>query len=273
MSFGDFMEKKEQLQDTLVTLIVKYCKKYMKKKYLELDADQTGSKRVLRKFQKELTYISSWKDSKIDREYAKFRKWHVSKLEVSEQEIHDTFNNIILLSIQILTNNQHSTNVITTTLSSKDLFFKSIKRIARFYYENPSVIISDEDEDSILRDLIESLIHTFVPLQKIMSQIQEHSQRESFVSYDFNKHNSSTNGNERDEKRLVIEKQKTSSEGHGHGLEYEDHGLRYIGSDEMYNEYYESDDEGVKSKSLKEDDEKHINVPIQKKQFYKRNGK
>lgn len=253
MNYSDLVKTKQIRQDMLTGVLVSYCRKYIVKRFASLDLDENGSNRVLRTFQKDLTYIAAWSDSRVDREYEKFCKWSLRKRGISERELFDTFADIISLSIQILVNKE-----IDVKLSVKDLFFKSMKRIARHYYENPSLVKSNyRDEDGALTRLVETLIHTFVPLQDVIDFIKKNEDHDSHVSYDFN--NSERTEDTGDKVGLIVEKQKTSSDGPG---------LRYIGSEEIYKEYYHSEEEKLPV-GTNASEEKQINLKISKRPFVK----
>jgi len=254
MNYSDLIKTKQIRQDILTGVLVSYCRKYIAKRFSSLDLEENGSNRVLRSFQKDLTYIAAWSDSRVDREYEKFCKWCLRKKGITERELFDTFAEIISLSIQILANRE-----IDVKLSVKDLFFKSMKRIARHYYENPSLVTSNyRDQDGALTRLVETLIHTFVPLQDVIEFIKRNEDHDSRVSYDFNKSERTTDT--KDKVELIVEKQKNSSDGRG---------LRYIGSEEIYKEYYHSQEEEVPA-GTNASEEKQINLKISKRPFVKK---
>jgi hypothetical protein len=254
MNFSDIVEQKRALQDILVSIIVSYCRKYIVKHYTTLDLEESGSSKVLRSFQKDLTYISAWSDSRVNKEYSKFSKWCLKKRGITEQEMENMFTSVIELSTQILVNTK-----INTDVSLKDLFFKSMKRVARFYYEDPREVMSKDVVHEITAR-IESLLHTFVPIQEVMDLIRANEERNSYNSYDFDKQEASTKESE-SRRGLVVQKERTNSD--------DGHGLRYIGSEEFYKEYYHSDEEEVPVES-NASDEKQINVPIIRKLRVKR---
>jgi hypothetical protein len=251
MNISNIVEKKDQSQDILVGIIVSYCRKYIVKRFTFIEEEV--KKNILRTFQKELKHISLWSDSKIDKEYEKFCKWAFVKRDISEEKMQSLFDSIVELSTILLVKHK-----ITVHLSLKSLFFKSMKRIARFYYENPNKVMS-QDIVPDLKILIQTLVHTYVPLKEVIDLIQANADYESYISYDFNKHGD-TEESRAPSKDLIVEKQKESSEGPA---------LRYIGSEEIYKEYYQSEPEDVLVDTVASD-EKHINLPVHKKNIMRK---
>jgi hypothetical protein len=234
----EMIEKKQMYEKQIADVFKVYLQKYMKKLYDYVD-------RELKRFKKVLVDISSWNEEKITKEYNKFLKWSRKKL-IEEAELKNMLDNVIMYSIRLMIN-KYDTEVLTKLIEFEStnperFFYKCMKRVAKFVYENPESI---ETED--VNRVIISVIYEFLPIQKILRLLEVSKEPESEKSYNFNK--TFTSELESDSPQLIVEKNGTSSSKE----------LHYVPSDDIANihEYYQSDKE--------DNNEKLINIPKVKK--------
>jgi hypothetical protein len=271
---NELMRKRLENQERLVKLMDEYTRKYIKKilNYVE----DTYSSDVLKEFQKILAEIAKWNDTKKDKEYNKFLKWSLKKYNMDESSLQDILDNIILYSVKLIVN-KYDINTLMKLIEYNniellDFVYKCIKRIARHYYDNPNEIKMRERNDEKTKDMITLIIYKCIPIDKIVKLIEEQVIEEdehdtkSEVEYDFNK--TFTDTDENCNNKLVIEKEQDEDV-------KERNGLKYIPSDELYNEYYKSDKSEksgseilelqkktfTDTKETRESQEKHIAVP------------
>lgn len=227
----------------LVELLSTYATKYMRKVWNDIKHVEDGKFRL---FQKELVKVSTWSDSKKEKEYMRFAKWCMKRRSpMSENDIQCAFDNIIIDSVKLLLGKNGSYDIYDNN-DIHDLFYRCIKRFSRLYYEKPERVVDTENKKDAF-ELTKTVINSFIPLQKVLKIIEQEKSISS-VSYDFDK------SQEKDVKvNVIVEKQEASVP---EKLE-----LRYVSSDEVYKEYYQSDeDKPVKSKTKVSmvNDEKHI---------------
>lgn len=234
----EMIEKKQMYEKQIADVFKVYLQKYMTKLYDYVD-------RELKRFKKVLVDISTWNEEKITKEYNKFLKWS-GKKSIEEAELKNMLDNVIMYSIRLMIN-KYDTEVLTKLIEFEStnperFFYKCMKRVAKFVYENPESI---ETED--VNRVIISVIYEFLPIQKILRLLEVSKEPESEKSYDFNK--TFTSELESDSPQLIIEKNGTSSSKE----------LHYVPSDDITNihEYYQSDKE--------DNNEKLINIPKVKK--------
>lgn len=283
---SDLVQKKTDGQTLLAKMLASYGEKYMRHLYENIEdeylnkRESVSDKRLYREFQKYLIEVSKWSESKRKREYHKFLKWAMKRYEVTEMEIQTTLDNVVLYSVRIMLNRYDFEGVLEQVqyeaVKLEDLLYNSLKRISRFYYEQPDKTVFQSNTQhktallNSLQELVVSLIHGYIPLQPIMRIMEQHSLADSNHPYDFNKSSTSSNS-----KSAVSIKKESTSKGDknveqrdNHTGKQEDPKLRYISSDE-YNEYYHSDNEkneSPKGARLTSDDNqvKHIDVPKRK---------
>jgi hypothetical protein len=236
----EMIEKKQMYETQIADVFKVYLQKYMKKLYDYVDRD-------LKRFKKVLVDISSWNEEKITKEYNKFLKWS-GKKSIEEAELKNMLDNVIMYSIRLMIN-KYDTDVLTKLIEFEStnperFFYKCMKRVAKFVYENPQSI---ETED--VNRVIISVIYEFLPIQKILRLLEVSKEPESEKSYDFNK--TFTSESESDSPQLIVEKERESS-AIGTGTKE----LHYVPSEDIQ-EYYQSDKE--------DNNEKLINIPKVKK--------
>jgi uncharacterized protein (UPF0254 family) len=243
----EMIEKKQMYETQIADVFKVYLQKYMKKLYDYVDRD-------LKRFKKVLVDISSWNEEKITKEYNKFLKWS-GKKSIEEAELKNMLDNVIMYSIRLMIN-KYDTDVLTKLIEFEStnperFFYKCMKRVAKFVYENPETETEMFEKD--VNRVIISVIYEFLPIQKILRLLEVSKEPESEKSYDFNK--TFTSESESDSPPLIVEKERESSAqniGTGTGTKE----LHYVSSEDIQ-EYYQSDKE--------ENNEKLINIQKVKK--------
>lgn len=251
----------------LVDTVSKYCQKYMKKLYenVENSYPPESQKRVQREYQKCLLSVADWSEYKKGKEFAKFLKWCQKSKKCTEQELSDNLNLCVINTISLILN-KHSLND-TYTSSPVDLqqfVYKCLKRSSRMCYED---LEFKDLEPPAFEDIVNSLLYKQVPLKNVLEFIEKHNQNTK--EYNFDKTDT--------EKSHVKEHDGNNNADADADGEDDGQGLRYMSSDEFYNEYYNSDDSGNQEKISKKSDDslqqevKHISVPRVKKPYYNYN--
>lgn len=235
------IKTRKEYQQKLNAIFKKYFITYMKDMYID----------SLRDFQKQLFKIPSWSEEKINKELKNFIKYTVRKFDLTEEDLTKILNMIFGLYIKTITN---LFDPIEVRVPKFNVFwYKCLKRIAKFLYENPILIKTKNDNDKISLGIDESIKYTiqkFIPFKEIIN-VKHHS----IDKYNFDEKYSSHEENhdfQRNQDNLQI-----------HKID-DDNKLKYIGSDEFDNEYYHSnsekeEDELIKNKN--ENDEKQIKIP------------
>lgn len=190
----------------LKTLLALYCIKYMHTLH-KMSKNVKG-------FQKVLLGISNWNPKNVEMEYKKFLKWsNKRKINDFEKQI-KTYLQHKILSI--------SKNSFAIDIDYNKLFFKCIKRIAKIYYRNPKDIYSISKNKVI--KVIEYTIHSLIPLHKLLELVQAYDSS-SIYSYQID-----------DLDNNVTDEENCSNEICNSSIH-----LKYIPSEEFFNEYYESE--------------------------------
>jgi hypothetical protein len=235
------IKTRKEFQEKLNIIFKKYFGTFMKNMYTD----------SLRDFQKQLFKIPSWSDDKIDKEFKYFIKTINKKYDITEDDISKIFDMIFGLHIKTMTNLFEPIEVSVPQF--KIFWYKCLRRIAKFLYENPS-LIKIQNNDQIYLGIDESIkyvIHKFIPFKDIIN-----TSPPVIYKYDFNNITNDTNENEND---LQI-----------HKIDEDSNELKYIDSDEYYHSDKEKEIEKKeeKERSLNENEEKCIKIP-KKKNYYK----
>lgn len=239
------IDTKKEYQKKLNEILKKYFMKFIEKSYND----------SLREFQTKLLKIPYWSDEKIEREYSKFLKFIRDKYDLSEDELSKILNIVIGLNIKIMTSIFDEIEIEMPKISI--FWYKCLKRVCKYYYENPKIMKSDElfkNSKSYIDESIYHVLQKLIPLKHIIN-----SKKEENNYYNFNNNLGNTSettinkSNSSNKLKVTLE-----SESHSNS-----NGLQYISSDEFENEYYKSEGEGNgPSKNIKEkSEEKHIKLP------------
>jgi len=254
-SIYKLVDTKKEYQSKLNEILRKYFIRYMKKLYEKNDN--------YKDFQYELLKIPKMPSEKITKEYDKFIKYTNDKYDLSEEELIKILDIIFQLNIKIMTS---LFDEIELKIPPFQLFWlKCLKRIGKYYYENPKSAITHVDSIKI-NDSIEYIIQKYMPLKDIINST--HKQLEY---YNFDKEdtkdtkysNLNTNIDEIDQSKALDSSKNDNS-------------LNYIKSEDFENEYYNSNSN--KSIDKQESEEvKQINIPkhvyptTRRKSFKKKN--
>jgi hypothetical protein len=243
----EMIERKQLYEEQIADIFEVYLEKYINKLFDYVDRD-------MKMFKRKLVDIASWNEEKVTKEYNKFLKW-TGKKSIEEAEVKNMLDNVIMYSIRLMIN-KYDTEVIAKLVEFEStdperFFYKCMKRIAKFVYENPNSIKLEEFNQKV-KNIVVSVIYEFVPIAKIIKLLEVTKEGESEKSYDFNKTfttDEPEGAHTKPQQKLVIDKQTTTS----------DNELNYVPSEEIIKEYYQSDKED------KNENEKLINIPKTKK--------
>lgn len=253
------IDNKSKLQETLVTFLRQYHIKYIRKIHhmLEDTLEPKDKHKLLKKFQKILKDVPQWSESYVEKEYNKFLKWAKNKCRISKDEYEELCNKLISCLVKIISYSYTQ----DCTVEGQQLFYKTLKKTARFFYESPHLIQNvGKQETRQVDEIIETTIDSFVPLKDILHFLETSKDEEDVVyPYSFTKDN---------DVPLHVEKQEETDSADQTPIDP----LRYISSDEFYKEYYDSEDEKeqkqIKQQIVNDGEEKQINLPIYKKSLY-----
>lgn len=251
----DLIETKKTYQHKLTEILKKYYIKYIQKLY-----ENTVK---LRPFQEKLLKIPNWSHDKIEKEYNKFLTFASDKYDLTEEEITKILHIVYGLNIKIMVSIYDEIEVNAPKLLK--FWYNSLKRIGKYYYEHPKIMLSENDFKKTKTQIEESInytLHKFIPLKEIINSKNKQDQD----AYNFDNGLGDT---------LDTTDESLSKKNHSENLlrvtlesesdtDNDSHDLKYISSNEFENEYYLSDKENKdnKDKSKKEkSEEKHIKLP------------
>lgn len=223
-SINQLIDTKNEYQTKFNEILKKYFSRYMEK----LHSQSNNYK----DFQKRLLKITEWSPEKSTKEYKKFIDYINDKYELSEDDIVKILDIIFNLSIKIMSSTNY--NEIEWQPPKFEIFWlKCLKRIGKYYYENP--IVKGEINESI-----DYIVQKYIPLKDIINSTHKELQYYNFdnISDTIDKEQSSNRASTLDSKNSYS------------------NSLNYIKSEDFENEYYNSD----KSINADDDDEKYINL-------------
>jgi hypothetical protein len=278
------IKNKTDLENHLFNIISKYTYKYIYRIYNKQLQENGISKSLYVDFQLKLLKIAEWSEATVEKEYNKFLKWCKKKYNLKESNINKLLENIIVLSTKVLVNK--SNIYIESILENHEFlklnvfYYKYLKKVSRFFYENPK-LINDGIPPNTKKNMI-SLINDNLPMKQI-TNIIEYSNKSRLCNestpIDNDNDNDIDNDNDNDsiftnykiknvnteiKTNLIINKSDSMSE----------QSLKYVSSEDFQNEYFNEDGEDgdnkdkVKDVLSDKDPEnviKHINLPKYKK--------
>ena len=243
----DLIETKREYQKKLVEVFKKYFLKFIEKLF----------DKSLREFQEKLLKIPTWSEEKLDKEYNKFLKFVSDKYELSEDDLTKTLHIVYGLNIKIMTSICDELEVKAPKLIK--FWYKCLKRVGKYYYEHPKVMLSESDFKKTkiqIEECIHNTLQQFIPLKEIINS----KQKEPQDKYNFDNGFGDTDESSKPCKKESENKLEVTLESQSNS-----NNLKYISSDEFENEYYISDKEGdneiKKDKENNKSEEKHIKLP------------
>lgn len=253
------VEQKDRSLKTLVQIHTMFAEKYMKKLFAQIEdkeSQHTSEKVLFKKFQKKLSDIASWSDGKKDKEYQKLLVWCRKRFDISEKELEKHFDRFIQCALSILLYHHDHAEISEKLrhddfLDIKQATFKSIKRVARAYYDEPSLVYTNATQQ--LQELVSTTLHSSIPTKAILKLIEERQTDSTKAS--------SSADQDLPPAKLVVEKE--GSEQHVQ--------LRLVPSEDAYNEYYYSEDS--KEQHVSQDKKsselavKHVTLPMNNKKY------
>ena len=163
-SIHHFIKSKKEYQSKLTKILKKYLIRYISKSF----------DKSLREFQKILLKIPDWSDDKLHKEFSKFTKFTESKFDLSADDLSKILSILIGLNIKIMATITDDIEVKVPKF--KDFWYKCLKKLAKYYYENPKVMLSDlefEKTHHYVDEVINSVILKYIPLKDILSRKKE----------------------------------------------------------------------------------------------------
>lgn len=262
--FAELLELKHKLQKKMVEIFSQHLYNYFtrcfKKSVNYVD------------FQKRMLKIAEWRESKKKKSLKKFIKWCFK----NNYDIEQMFERILLTSIRTILNDAYLSEIIITKYCNSaslfdKFFYKVLKRVAQYYYENPKIDIIEDDD--YIEDVIKTTIVLYIPINKIVDMFGK-KKEDLIIQYDFNNIETSTsddissydNQERKDRKDILIEKQSDRDDDEGTML--------YLPSDEFDVEVVKQEEENKKEVDEEEKNTKHITIvknvtPYQYNQYNK----
>jgi hypothetical protein len=202
MYISEKIDTKRKIESRLYEILCKYTYKYLNKIYHNQMV--IHPKTINYNFQKELIKISKWSEDTINKEYFKFLKWCKKKYDYKEQHLQNLLREIVTLNTMIMINKTEEYTI--SLLETYDFpklqvfFYKCLKKISRFFYENPKSI--NRVSFGTLKSYIESITTSMLPLKHITAVLEYNSDEDNntqpeqlIIEYDFeNLSFSSSNG-------------------------------------------------------------------------------
>lgn len=172
--FTKTLEIKHKLQKKLVNVFSQHLYNYFmrcfKKSVNYID------------FQRKMLKIAEWDKYKREKSFKKFIKWCFK----NNYDIEEIFEKIILYSIRAILNDDFLAEIVITKHCKSnfgDFYYKVLKKVARYYYENPKIDIIEDD--NYIEDMIKTSIVVFIPLNKIVNMFGK-KRDDLIIQYDFN---------------------------------------------------------------------------------------
>lgn len=221
MYISQKIDAKRKIESRLYEILCKYIYKYLNKMYHNQMV--INPKTINFSFQKELVKISKWSEDTINKEYFKFLKWCKKKYDYKEQHLQNFLREIITLNTMIMINKTEEYTI--SLLETYDFpklqifFYKCLKKISRFFYENPKSITSVSF--GTLKSYIETITTSMLPLKHITAVLEYNSDEDNntqpeqlIIEYDFenlsftssNESKRSNESNRSNKNNILVEK-------------------------------------------------------------------
>lgn len=185
---SEWSKRKDKLENNFCNIILLYCLKWTKK-LAELTLLRYNDDYIYTKFQKKLASIVNWSGEKRENEFDKFVNWSIKKFNINNEELRRIFINIIMLSIQIILNEELTNkkcsqlNFSPQLLDIKDFFYLCIKNVTKYYYLNPEKIYDTKNDTGISNDIIKKQLTNFIPFKNIFDKIQNDKSKNNKSEY------------------------------------------------------------------------------------------
>lgn len=246
----DLIESRKNYQIKFVEILKKYYIKFIERLY----------EKSLREFQEKLLKIPYWSHEKLDKEYTRFLKFTHEKYDLQEEDLINTLHIIYGLNIKIMTSICNNLDINAPKL--KDFLYKCLKRVAKYYYEHPKIMLSSSEFKSSKTQIEKSVKHVlqqFIPLKKIINSKNPQQDKYNFDNglgdigtYMSSSINNTKKYNTTNDLKIILESENNLNR------------LKYIPS----NEYYISDDEKVKKINKGSDEKSEVKyIKIYKKNY------
>jgi hypothetical protein len=177
----------------------------------------------LKDFQKELYKIPSWSTRKKHKEYSLFIKFIIKKFNKDEDTISYTlqkiFENYIIIISELI-----DTPFSPNPPSLENVWFRIMKRVGKYYYENPK----SDTNTLLIDDTVLFVLNKYMNINKYLSKEKN---VESPFYYSFEKSDKSDK-HTNDNSHQIVEKVDSDEPNTS---------LKYISSKQFENEYYKSD--------------------------------
>jgi hypothetical protein len=180
---ASYIVDKRDAETEISNLFGSYYEKYMRKLYKPYHLLKNRE----RYFQKTLIKIAKWSDEKRRKEHKQFIRWTKEKCHVSESSLQNWFSIYVDASINIMlfpNQSKHDYIFEKEVPSVKEFFYKCLKRVGRYYYDNPSLMVAGFENKSKRSDIVEIVsvfLTSFVPFDEIIKRIDV----DDISSYDY----------------------------------------------------------------------------------------
>ena len=263
-SVKDMINIRDNYQNKFIQVLKKYFIKYIKSLYID----------SVKNFQEKLLEIPYWSEDKTEVEYNKFIIYTELKFDLNEDELSKIIEIIIGLNMKILNTIFYNINVHIPTLLT--VWYKCLKKIAKFYYENPTMIKSQnyvEEQQEQMTKIITNIIQKFIPIKHIIETVKNENIVKDMKQFD-DEETADKDADKRTDK--CTDKRTDKSSDKGTDKSKNKSSSEYTSSDEDLSKlnkissksyYYESDEDINEELS----EEKLINLPkymSNKKFFY-----
>lgn len=277
MSILELINSKTKYEKYMVNILRIYCVKYLKKKFTaihDMPSSLRKSKNIYKEFQLNLLKIAEWDNQKQYKEYKKFIKWCAHKKDLDEEILNNLLNNYIILTIKIITYNIDSTEILNNFNYPRfnKIFYKSLKNIARWFYENPKKV-EDFDNDNIkFKKIITNSLQNLLPLEQVFEIVLQKDEKPLFIEYNYDNLHESKTDEEIDNQilenfnALVIEKESNPEDHIETLLDSDLNQLNYVDSEEFDNDMYYESSYYSENNNL-DNDLKHIDLPVKNNKF------
>lgn len=226
----DIVKTKARLQERLVQMTSSYISKYMRTLF-----DSSAS---LKDFQTKLLEIADMDNDRIkkEKETAKFVKW-CDKNGLGDpgdllKRIVEFYVDSMLYKYSYTHSAGGSRGAIQKSVKLVKMFYKSLRTMSRHFYYAPKA--SKSDLSGYIHH-VKRVVEDMMPFKMVSELIRENrsDSEQGFVPYNYSRGHESS----------IIEDSSSHHEDHHQNSKTQDRELRYISSDEIVNEYYQSESE------------------------------